>query len=487
MKYIIALGTAVIVVAIASYFVLSLSMRMIADDFCMTANIQNYGAVGLLERYYQGWSGQFAYPFVKAVVFYTLGLNAHPIMPIAIYLMWWLGNFVLLWLVFRKWNWKEPFWISLILSSLHIFILLSTMASRQTMYWLDALLFHVLPLSLLVWIVVAWWIAIQSPKWKLLKMLFFAVVMFVYGGMHILPSLFAFSFWFLTVVIVWRFSSASDRPNYLPISLAAFAGISIAFAIVLLAPGNVSRLEAYENSGLNTGVFEAMVIASVAAFKDWFDAFSLVHIFVTLSSVMAVYGYWHSKGYIPEKNAILDSFRQHTWLLIGLALLAGLLYTAASLFLPALSSGRTPTRVFVTAGLARTWVTLFIGFLLGLRYVQIPYFKQSRQAFIVVAMLLLIGLGTYRILGNVQLIPEYSQWAEQWDNRHEALLDAAQNGATVVEVAPFTVRLPKFLGPETDASLINFARGCMERYYGIEQIESNSSLDIESNVLVIEE
>jgi hypothetical protein len=318
----------------------------------------------------------------------------------------------------------------------------------------------------------------------MLKIVVFAVICFIYGGMHILSSLFGLAFWTLAVLIVWRFYR--QHPIALPITVAAFIATAAAFIIVLIAPGNFQRLEAYQDIDASISIIDAVQVALVATLDNWFRPFSLAHILLIMLSTMAVCGIWYTWGYIPDDKPIVQTIRRHTWSLIGIALLLGVLYTWASLFLPAMSSGRTPTRVFVSAGLTKTWVTLWIGLVLGLRYTRTAYFPATRLAFTTLALSLLLVAGAYRIYGNVQLLPDYIEWSREWDMRHEALVQAAQDGALAVEVAPFTVDLPKFLGPETDGVLPDFVRFCMASYYGIPNIEANAALGGETILRIVE-
>jgi hypothetical protein len=450
---------------------------MIADDYCMTSSLETVGGLGLLRWYYFGWSGQFTYPLIKSLTYYTMGMNAYVIMPALIYLFWWAGNTLVMRILTKQCGWQVPTWFVFCLSTIHMFVLLSTMASRQTMYWLDALLFHVLPLSIFSWIVASWLLATVSPTKLRSRVVIFSFVSFLYAGTHILTSLFGLAFWFLAVVLIYLYMPSPRRHTALPITIATFLGNLIGLLIVLLAPGNLQRFEvASDIVGSVITIPEALFIALDSAITHWISPLSLIHIFAMVMIMVALSSIGTMLGYIPQDNNVIKAIQKHTWLLIGVSLLLAVLYSSVSLLLPILSFGRANTRVYVTSGLVKTWVSLWIGFLLATRLIWVPKFARIRFAWIIMAICLVAAMGMYRIYDNALLMPEYQKWAQEWDVRHQALLEAKSDGALSVAIAPFTTTLPKFLGPDTDSALADWSRSCMQDYYHIPSISLDNNL-----------
>lgn len=461
-------------ITVLSFFIMAFSMRMIADDYCMAANAQALSIWEFLQSYYLNWSGQFTYPFIKSFTHTLFGLQAPIIMPLLTYALLWAGMVVLLSIIFRQWSWQRPNRLALISGTLHLFILLSTMASRQTMYWLDALLFHVLPLAIFVWIIIGWVLALQSAASQRIKVSVGFALLFIYGGTHLLTSLFGLAFWLLAIGVLW-FALPDERRNTMPITVAAFLGNLLAFLIVLIAPGNWQRLAVYEGVNINVSLLDGSVIALEAAVRYWFSPFSLAHFVLVIAVMIAICIIWHDRKYMPLHNPIVRTICQHTGLIVAVSILIGLLYSAASLLLPAISMGTTSTRVFVTAGLAKTSVSIWVGFLLGIRFVHADRLRSLAPVVVMCGMGLLMLGSAYRFYGNLEIQDDYVAWSQEWDARHSALANATTQAARVIEVVPFSRGLPKLLGPDPDA-LVAFT-SCVQDFYGIPTLVLNPELE----------
>ena len=77
-----------------------------------------------------------------------------------------------------------------------------------------------------------------------------------------------------------------------------------------------------------------------------------------------------------------------------------------------------------------------------------------------------VGLGM--MLGHAALIPDFQTYAREWDARHQSIIEMRDAGQTVIEVAPLSYSLDRFVGkdPLGKGPVTAFA----ETYYGVDEI-----------------
>lgn len=477
MRALLAVAGVALGLAIVSYLVLSPSMRMIADDFCFTYEIQKFGVWDNFIKQYNTWAGEYIDPLLKGVLYRTLGLSAHPLMPIILYGIWWAGSVAVFTQVARVLGWQKPLWLGSLVGTLYTFMLFSTMPTRSVIYWLSATVSYVTPIVAFT-ALFAFWIAMTFTTTRLAyKAIFIGMVMFLLGGTTFLFTLLAMSLWGLLFLLAWWQMPTPYRRSSLVLSGGAIVGTLVSLGINLSAPGNWRRLET-ATGGSDGGLLETVTLAINSAVGFWVNPFSLVNIALLVAMSAGLVCAWYALRLAnPQDNTgMIALIRRRTWVLIGAIVVWGCGYTLLSVALPAFGAGDVSLRVLVYARAAQMLVAVVVGVVLGIRYAHLV--RTPTLAHLVAGVFVLgsLGLAGYRLIDNAQLLPAYQAWAQEWDARHSALQALAREDAQSVSVAVFQHPLPKFLGPSTDDILTDWTRMCLERFYGIPSLTAVDSL-----------
>jgi len=463
-----------------SFLALGLHMRMLADDYCLTQDIRRFGVLGNVAYQYTIWAGAYTDPLLRGLLYITLGLSAHSVALSLIYGLWWAGLFVLVRALLHGLGWPQATSWSALASSISLLAFLSAIPSRSILYWLGAM-HYIASLALLAWIAASWLWAVQTPVRAALKHVLLALLTIALSGMHILYGLLALGLWLSLALSLWLLGQR--RTLGLRLCLSAILANLASIVVILIAPGYWNRLEVTQAlTSDSVSVVEALGMGLSATVESWASPFVLGHAgllaLVAMAACLALPA--------PLASPWAKRLCRHAFWLMILGLLWGLLASWGVLSLPALGSGRIATRVYAAVRALQLGFGLWVGLLLGLRLASAGIAPCLRLSLLSIALLGVSSLALYRLVDNVRLWPEYAAWAAQWDARHAALLEAAEQGAQRVLVAPFSATLPRLLGPATDDALVDWVRYCMHDFYGIANIEADSSVSAAEVLRVVE-
>ena len=99
---------------------------------------------------------------------------------------------------------------------------------------------------------------------------------------------------------------------------------------------------------------------------------------------------------------------------------------------------------------------------------------RTAQLTNVTAMVIILGMGVLAVTAAKNIyaqVPQYQRWATYWDMRNEQILQAKQEGETVVQVMEIDHIIQGV--SELKADPFYWYNVCAARYYGIERIYAN--------------
>ena len=482
MKYALQVVLVLLTASILSFLALGLHMRMLADDYCLTHDIRTFGVLGNVVKQYTYWAGGYTDPLLKGLLYASVGLSAHSSVAFLVYGLWWAGLFVLVYALLHSLGWSQATPWSALLSSACVLTFLSAIPSRSIVYWLNGTLPYVLPLSLLPWTLAFWWWAGKKPNQAMWKHGLIVLMSIILAGMHIVWPAVILSIWLSLAACLWLLEQR--RTMRFRLCLSAALTTLAAIVVVLIAPGNWRRLQLTQTLIVERpSIAEALMMSLEATLRTWASPFVLGHMALLAFLVASLY---YMAAREPSTLPWAEQVSRYALWLIAAGLLWALLLSWGVLSLPALGYGRLATRVYAPVRALQLGFGLWVGLLLGMRMADSNFWIRLRPALISAALAACSLLAMHRLADNIRLWPDYAAWAAQWDARHEALLEAARQGAQRVLVAPFSATLPRLLGPVTDDVLVDWVRYCMHDFYGIADIQADASVSAEEVLRVVE-
>ena len=168
-----------------------------------------------------------------------------------------------------------------------------------------------------------------------------------------------------------------------------------------------------------------------------------------------------------------DTSSRRYWLAAVLASTLPILIIATLVCVSLYGHGFISERAMVPAAFVQVVPGLiwggFVGFLLqrvsertDVNSAWIRWIKVSGLA---VASVIAIGI----VVGHGKLIPDFSTFAQEWDARHQQILDLRDSGLSEIEVAPLSFDLSEYLWDTNMGSSVE--NRCARRYYRLDSIQ----------------
>ena len=445
--------------------------RYVADDFWTAGYLRVLGFLEAQRFWYLSWSGRYSFTFLVSLV-ELMGVGATRWLPVTSLVLWtgalywfWDGIFRLAALPYSR-------WIRLSASLLVIYTTLRILVFgwQQAFLWQTGLLTYTVPLiGLTFWS--AWFLAclsrpeVGTPKWHTL--LWTALLFCFLGGFS--ETSLAFQTTLLGLALVFFTllpRETSHRCGSMLLLAAGLAGSLAALVCVLIAPGNSVRL------GQSGGIHLPQMTELID--HTFYSAQHNVNNLITLSirPMLCILGMpaLFAIGFHPRLKK-----RPTRWDLINpagflLLFLLAILTVYWICFLPSYVAMRAgpPLRSLVVMYF---WVSLTLAiesYVFGVTLTRLaqwisPTFQRADilrliRIGAVLALIVLLVIGPLQSAQKLwHILPEYQQFAAEWDNRDRLASQAAANGIRDV-VLPQLNDLYD-LGPEAGEQ---FAR-----YYGL--------------------
>ncbi|WP_322507958.1 DUF6056 family protein, partial [Anaerolinea sp.] len=432
--------------------------RLYADDYCYLNILHENGWLKANVHAYLHITGRFAGHFLDFIAYYL----GESIAPLGIYVLFAAGGGGLYLLLRTLYPQSKVWHTASLAAALPLFALITTANPVQSVFWtLHALSVCAgLGFLLLTFRQVFRWM--DTPPARKNRLGLFLLAVFT-GGFHETLSIFGILFLSLLAWLDWRSQRHKENQKVPPVSAIAAMGLFAGSLIVILAPGNASRMA---EIGFSFTPQEILMQASelvLSSFRwmlggPYQNGFTLL-VLLVIFLLGLQWGARHtipSYGFQPlhplEKLALFFlPFVSILLMLLPSAVLRGY-FPLRSLFIPqmvlmlgAFGQGiwagtwlkKQNFRLLVPIALVTTFLILWIG---GLVYPAISRFHQDMKLH-----------------------------AAEWDTRVVLITQARTAGQNAVLVPPYRYIAEVDLQPDPN----HWLNQCIQTYYGITvQLES---------------
>jgi hypothetical protein len=440
--------------------------RWMNDNYCTAQMATALGFWPAQRFWYFNWTGRFAYTLVDSAAGVVGPWAAAPQAPLALIL--WFGLLAVLMHQLRLVTTRPTgVWVSLSLAALVLFLTLDNAPLlAQSLYWTNALHNYVAPLitgtALALVVLIASQRAAQArERWAWLTACF-ALAWFGSGFTEIY-GIMQLGILVAALCLGWLAGSPPWRRVGLPLVAAAVAGAGVGLIIVLTAPGNATRQTGYAPPGSLADIVRLTYAITYTFLVGTVKSFGL-----KLAGAAAISGL---AGFaLGEETAVgLGSPRQVLRALLWLpAATVGVLTVgfaavayATSAF-PIARAGIVPHYLFawliVVCGYAAGRATRAAGLWDWVGRERVVW--QAALGLCLAGLVVSTGLSTARTL---KTLPDFRNFATQWDRAHAELKAARTAGVTLVTLP----RLPNvYQLDELSADPNAYLNRCMGDYYG---------------------
>ncbi|MBI1279747.1 MAG: hypothetical protein GC179_16585 [Anaerolineaceae bacterium] len=457
--------TIVLALPILMHVINGLNSRMLADDFCFAASVQNKGFAGAMNFYYYNWQGTFSSTAVQTAVALSGGWLV-PWLPAAMVIGWWIGLFLLIWQFCELLRFQLPRLSAFALATLMLYtILQGTPTVFQSIYWTSGSVTYTVPMVLFTLGCAALLYITRKTLSSVMLVIVWGVTVVGAGllaGFSPIFAVFEIAIFGLLFVVSW-FRRPESFGRVGSILIAGLIGALIGMVIMVAAPGNSARQALYHKPDNLLALLGVNVVSTASYVGIDLSAFSLVPHLVLL----IVGGWIIGKGMVGNSdlyNRVKRSPRKWLAAALGVALL--LLF---GIFLPTSYniSGFPPGRALI--------IPHFVMVVLVLTWSGIMAFSLKRTAtetgrvsvWLVCAIVSLLVIGP--LLSGAKalaLSPKFQTFAAEWDAR-DALIRRTKNESEPVSVPPFSVDLADYVNVgAVEGEFVS----CLQDYYHIRQL-----------------
>lgn len=458
--------------ALALYAYQGTFTRYMADDYCSAAALKEEGFLGAQAHWWTNWSGRYSFSFAISLV-ELLGLTVVPVLPAAILFLW---LFSIVWgclPLLKRLDISSPVSGAIFLASVAVWLTYRSVDDYpQIVFWQTGILTY--PVSLILFFL-GLGLALRRASdpagmrwWELLGWFAFALIAggFSETGVVIQIALLAL---LLTIVILIKFG---NRRILIPILLAALCGSIVSLLVIALAPGNLVRSGGFQDIPPFVQSLAGSLVETLRFIPGLVEQHTTVFVFGLAAGVFFA-NFFIGEGSQPSRSAIF------VWFAASLAVvLIGVWAGIAPAYL--LRGGLPPERVllfayFLASCLAICWGAL--GALL-LRSI-LPRASREIQRWTSLGLLVVfIVLGVLPFaVSQVELIAPLRSYSSLWDDRHQALVQASQQGEAVVVTTDLTkvkalseLNTRLWLTGDFETTPENWINRCASQYYGLDQI-----------------
>ena len=468
-----------LVISIAGLAYLGTFTRFHADDFCMAGDALHLGLVQLLVKWYTTWTGRFMF-ILGTGLFGLGGLKLAGWLPAMAVATWLVGIVWAILPLIKRSGWPQPRWLAILFGGLTLLVLLSSIPNLfQSFFWQDGMVNYSLPLIGLTFctgiILHAWLGRVHT----LTAAVVLFVLAFLSGGFTEASTTMEVTLFTFTLIIFLTLGDRTTRLHLSPILSAALLGALAAMVVVIIAPGNLVRLEAVGGQASHPGLLR-IITFSIRNMTHIFGKYFLRTPFWALASIIPPFltGWLFSAppvGFSQKWN--LSDLWKLSWIKgIAFIIVAVLiLVTAACAPVVYALNAYPDDRTIIIPQFAIVVSAICISTLLGIGLHQQGLLpdpvknlttKRVLQAGILITILFTAGIS---IQHSVRQIPEFQSYVNNWDARAVLIRQAALSGQSEIIVSGGYGR---FGVADISTDPNNWVNQCMAYYYGIPKIRA---------------
>ena len=466
-----------LVISIAGLAYLGTYTRFHADDFCMAGDAIHLGLASMLVKWYTTWTGRFMF-ILGTGLFGLGGPKLAGWLPALAAVTWLIGIAWAVLPLIKRSDWPHPRWLAILAAGLALLVLLSSIPNLfQSFFWQDGMVNYSLPLIGLTYcigIILRAWL---EHTHTLSTCIVLFVLAFLCGGFTESFTAMEVALFTLALLISLILGDRPSRLRLSPILSAALLGGLAAMLVVVIAPGNLVRIQAVGGQASHPGLFR-IITFSIRNMTHIFGKYFLKTPFWALASIIPPFlaGWLFSvptTGFSRIWN--LPALWKQNWFKgITLITLASLiLVTAACAPVVYALNAYPDDRTIIVPQFAIVVSVISVSVLLGIglrRQGVLPNpmenlsVSHALQVSILVTILFITGISFRHTISQ---IPEFQSYSKLWDERAVLIQQAALSGQTEVTVPGSYSR---FTVADLATDPNNWVNRCMAYYYSIPQI-----------------
>ncbi len=462
--------TVVFALPLVMHIINGFNARMLADDYCFSADALIRGLPGAMDYYYYNWQGIFSATAAQGIVG-ILGGWVNPLLPALLIVVWWLGLVYVFWQLCGLLNFRQVGLSAVALSTVVLYAILEgTPNVYQSIYWTSGSMTYGLPITLFTfWCGIL--LQISRTQLSTVKAVVVGIVAGVTGGLlaGFSPIFAAFALQVVVFALIAVWVRKAEQKWALTTLLGlALIGMLVGAVIIIAAPGNAVRQALFEKPAGLLALLGVNLTGTAAFISIDLSTFSLVPHLVLL----VVGGWLVSSGFAETStayNRIKRNSRKWMWGVVALALV--LMF---GIFIPTSYniSGFPPGRALLIPHVVMVAVVLTWGAIFGIslkKSISVNWISR----FMMVIMVTLMVVGPLRAtLKSLEISPNLQTFAAEWDARDASLRAAAANGNMTISVPKFSIDLANYVNVgEAEGSEFG---NCLNRYYDLEHVTIES-------------
>lgn len=483
-KLIIAFACLAFAVVLSGYIATGTFMRLSGDDYCYDA----------MEREHGFWQTQgYAYLVGTGIgsngISLTLvsslssqvGTISSRILPGLVLILWLIGGYLLVRevfkLLFQESSKKTGFQtlVTLLVTGIITFFTLYLAPNLgQSFYWRSGLLTYLMPITFITYMSACFIYVVQRKQqsWSTWTILF--LLAFVGGGFSeaVTPMQLGLYGLVLVSVLTMTLVRRQRYPLILKPLSAVLVGTLLAMVIMILSPKNHIRQLSLPPPPEFTRLVVMSLENAFVFYKISLYQQLLPNILCGLAALAIAFMVYMREPEQSLHESDRFPFIRVTLVFIGL-LIAGYLLIVCVMAPVAYGISSYPD---LRTLIATRWIMVIqisgLGWLAGW---TLSRWLNSRPRAIRLAnlasMIIIFGVGALAVTQakNIYVqIPHYQRWATYWDMRNDQILQAKQEGQTVVQVMEIDHIIQGV--SELRADPFYWYNSCAARYYGIQRI-----------------
>lgn len=471
LKNILRLNLLSLSTALAVYAYFGIFSRYLADDYCHSGILKNYGFWGAVQKHYLTFSNRY---MILVVPYLTdfFGVRGQSYLP-GIMIILWLG--ALYWLLNEirhllpiTWTRLTSFFLATFLA---FFVILQAPNRYQSIYWQASSINRFVPLVLTTYFF-AFLLSIIRTRTRKENTLFWSILFFLLtfliGGFDEMNDVLIFASTLLAFLSIF---SNKKKKNTFSLSIISSISLSslVSVGIMSLSPGIKWRVKDIPT----LGVFIQRILTYPKDFiVDTLRTLplpSFLSLFIPLILFFLLF--------IGKREEITKDFRKKT-LTATLSAPLILYFLLIVNFSPSAYAQAYPAdRALLGAQALMTFLLTFEGILGGITLaVTFPILYQVKFSHYLLGIILaLFSLYPLRVAWQTfHSIDFYRQRAIAWDARDAEIRTAQKSGKMNLTVPEFD----SLHGiKELDDDPNHWVNRCAARYYGVDSIKTNSNYD----------
>ena len=460
--------------ALFSLLVLSLFVRLHADDFCMLAQYPHRSLGEYFSYWYTLWTGRFMMIFFS-FIFQKISSGLVNILP-AILILLWLGGLYRLFLNIFKAFFRLSIKLPAAAAALIFLTILFNAAPNlyQVIFWQNGMIAYTFPLVGFTWMLVLLFRLWEKSDLHFGFCLILFLFAFVNGGFAESFSAMQVTAFACGLLLYLIFIKQLSNQKFLLPLLGGFFGACIALIIVRAAPGNEVRMGLMpETPGLVRLITFSLRNTLVILVK-----FMIKTPLWALAAVVPsfVFGWFASadqgaSGKSPNWSGFFKSKYFLGCLLWG-ALAVILILSVCAPVVYVMNAYPDDRTIFLPTFVIVLFSFSGIPFLsYGMHQFGLLSFAEKNHAFrkaaVILSVVIILITSALAVFGNIKDVPDYQDYAQRWDKREQGILTSIEAGEENLTAFGLESR---FGLADLQVEPDSWVNKCMADYYGVESI-----------------